>query len=149
MDLKVFGCAAYVYLPIEKCKNKLAPRSELMTYLRYEAGTKGYLFMRPSGSTFIGTQAVFDKTLFPQCGNSPAPQITDLDDFPPEEPEDHNHSDGTDGNEDNQFPLTDPPLPESSDKDDGYTKEEPDAQKDAADEPPRSPPVTSRDFEPR
>jgi hypothetical protein len=100
-DLKVFGCAAYVYLPPEKQKDKLAPRSELMTFLGYEAGTKGYLFMQPSGSTFIGTQAIFDETLFPRCGNSPAPQISDLDDFPPEEPEDHNHSDGTDGDEDN------------------------------------------------
>jgi hypothetical protein len=77
----------------------------------------------------------------------PAPSITDLGDFPPEEPEDHNHSDGTDGDEDDQSPPTDPHLPESSNKDDGYTKEEPNAQTDAADEPPRSPPVTSCDFE--
>jgi transposase InsO family protein len=148
MDLKVFGCAAYVFLPIEKRVNKMSPRSELMTYLSYEAGTKGYLFMRPSGSTFIGTQAIFDEMLFPQCGNAPAPSITDLGDFPPEEPEDHNHSDGTDGNEDDQSPPTDLHLPESSGEDDGYMKEEPDAQTDAADEPPRSPPVTSHDFEP-
>jgi hypothetical protein len=148
-DLKVFGCAAYIFLPIEKRVNKMSPRSELMTYLGYESGTKGYLFMRPSGSTFIGTQAIFDETLFPRCGNVPAPSITDLGDFPPEEPEDHNHSDGTDGNEDDQSLPTDPHLPGSSGEDDGYTKEEPDTQTNAADEPPRSPPVTSRDFEPR
>jgi hypothetical protein len=81
--------------------------------------------------------------------NSPAPQITDLDDFPPEEPEDHNHSDGTDGDEDNQSLPTDLPLPESSDNDDGYTKDEPNTQKDAANVPPRLPPVTPCDFEPR
>jgi hypothetical protein len=119
-----------------------------MTFLGYEAGTKGYLFMRSSGSTFIGTQAVFDEMLFPQCGNSPAPQITDLDDFPLEEPEDHNHSDGTDGDEDDTSLPTDSPLPESSEKDDGYNKVELNAQTDAADIPPRSPPVTPHDFEP-
>jgi hypothetical protein len=146
-DLKVFSCGAYVYLPEEKGHNKLAPRSELMTYLRYEAGTKGYLFMRPSDSTFIGTKAIFDEMLFPWCRNSPAPQITDLDDFPLEEPEDHNHSDGMDGDEDDQSLPTDLLLPESSEKDDGYTKDEPDVQTDAADAPPRSPPVTPCNFE--
>jgi hypothetical protein len=32
-DLKVFGCAAYVFLPPEKRKDKLAPQSELMTLI--------------------------------------------------------------------------------------------------------------------
>jgi len=42
---KVFGCAAYVYLPEEVQPNKMGPRSELMTYISYEPGTKGYKFM--------------------------------------------------------------------------------------------------------
>jgi hypothetical protein len=150
-DLKIFGCGAYVYLPDEKRQNKLAPRSELMTYLGVHAGTKGYMFMRPSGSVFIGTKALFDETLFPRCGDKAAPPITDLGDFPPDEPEDHNHSDGTDGDDDNDLdrPSPDPPLPESSNDDDGYNPKELSAPKDAADEPPTSPPVTQRDFEPR
>jgi hypothetical protein len=95
---------------------------------------------------FIGTKAIFDETLFPQSGNTPALTITDLDDFPLEEPEDYNHSDRMDGDEDDQSLLSDPPLPESSNKDDEYTKREP-VQTDAADAPPRLPPVTSRDFQ--
>ena len=151
MDLKIFSCGAYVYLPEEKHQNKLAPRSELMTYLGVHAGTKGYMFMRPSGSVFISTKALFDETLFPRCGDKAAPPITDLGDFPPDEPEDHNHSDGTDDDDDNDLdrPSPDPPLPESSNDDDGYNPKEPSAPKDAADEPPTSPPVTQRDFEPR
>ena len=31
--LRVFGCGAYVFLPVEVRANKLAPKSELMTYL--------------------------------------------------------------------------------------------------------------------
>ena len=42
---KVLGCAAYVYLPKEVHPNKMGPRSELMTYISYEPGTKGYKFM--------------------------------------------------------------------------------------------------------
>jgi hypothetical protein len=51
--LKVFGCGAYVYLPKEKRKNKLAPRSELMTYIGIETGVKGICFIRPSGAIFL------------------------------------------------------------------------------------------------
>jgi hypothetical protein len=43
--LKVFGCAVYVYLPEEKRVNKLAARSELMTYIGRVQGIKGYRFM--------------------------------------------------------------------------------------------------------
>ena len=31
--LRVFGCGAYTYIPAEVRSNKLAPKSELMTYL--------------------------------------------------------------------------------------------------------------------
>jgi len=32
-ELRIFGCAAYVFLPKEVRANKLAPKSELMTYV--------------------------------------------------------------------------------------------------------------------
>jgi len=43
--LCVFGCGAYVFLLEEIRANKLAPRLELMTYIRYETGVKGWRFM--------------------------------------------------------------------------------------------------------
>jgi len=45
-ELHVFSCGAYVFLLEEVRANKLAPRSELMTYVRYETGVKGWHFMR-------------------------------------------------------------------------------------------------------
>jgi transposase InsO family protein len=44
--LRVFGCAAYVYLPPEVHKNKLSAKAELMVFLSYTDGMKGYRFMR-------------------------------------------------------------------------------------------------------
>jgi len=44
-ELCVFGCGAYVFLPEEVRVNKLAPKSELMTYIRYETGVMGWRFM--------------------------------------------------------------------------------------------------------
>ena len=52
-NLKVFGCAAYVHLPPEVRKNKLSPKSELMIFLGFEEGYKGYLFMHlPKNNLF-------------------------------------------------------------------------------------------------
>jgi len=44
--LHIFSCGAYVFLPEEVGANKLTPRSELMTYIGYETGVKGWHFMR-------------------------------------------------------------------------------------------------------
>jgi len=44
-ELHVFGCGAYVFLPKEVRANKIAPRSELMIYIGYETGIKGWKFM--------------------------------------------------------------------------------------------------------
>jgi len=43
--LHVFGYGAYVFLPEEVRVNKLTPRLELMIYIRYETGVKGWRFM--------------------------------------------------------------------------------------------------------
>jgi len=43
--LRVFGCGAYVFIPAETRANKLAPRSELMTYLRNTPGANSFVFM--------------------------------------------------------------------------------------------------------
>jgi hypothetical protein len=76
--LKVFGCGVYMYLPEEKWPNKLAPWSELMTYLGVVAGIKGYHFMRPLGAIFMGATATFDEKLFPYCKTASTPDHTVL-----------------------------------------------------------------------
>ena len=43
--LRVFGCGAYVYIPDDVRVNKLAPRAEVMIFLGYTSGTKGFKFM--------------------------------------------------------------------------------------------------------
>src|SRR6202161_2471636 len=51
---RVFGCGAYVFLPEEVRVNKLAPKSELMTFIGYADGVKGYLFMRSPNNIVLG-----------------------------------------------------------------------------------------------
>ena len=67
----------YVFLLEEVHVNKLNPKSELMTFLDYPQGTKGYLFMRgPNNVLFTAVQALFDKTLFPKCPDMCHPGYT-------------------------------------------------------------------------
>lgn len=64
--LRVFGCGAYVHIPAETRANKLAPKSELMTYIGNT--DHGWKFMRaPNNVVFISSQAVFDENAFPKC----------------------------------------------------------------------------------
>jgi len=67
-NLRVFGCAAYVFIPAEVRQNKLAPKSKLMTYLGTHPGGKGWIFMRgPNNVVFAAAQATFDESMFPKC----------------------------------------------------------------------------------
>src|SRR5215469_13236194 len=77
-NLKVFGCGAYVYLPQEKRTNSLAPKSELMVFIGFKIGTKGYRFMRSNNSIFIGHTAMFDETMFPRCPDNRNPGFTEI-----------------------------------------------------------------------
>ena len=73
--LHVFRCGMYVFLPEEVHVNKLNPKSELMTFLGYPQGTKGYLFMRgPNNVLFMAVQALFNETLFPKCPDMHCPR---------------------------------------------------------------------------
>ena len=77
--LCVCGCGTYVFLLEEVCVNKLNPKSELMTFLDYPQGTKGYLFVRgrgPNNVLFIAVQALFDETLFLKCLDMRCPGYT-------------------------------------------------------------------------
>ena len=66
--LCVFGCGAYVFLPEEVRVNKLVPKLELMTFISFADGVKGYLFMRsPNNVVFTAVKALFDEQMFPKC----------------------------------------------------------------------------------
>ena len=76
--LRVLGCGAYVYLPEEHRPNKLSPRAEMMTFIGYQDGMKGYLFMQSNNSIFKATTALFDETLYPCCPESNTHGLTPL-----------------------------------------------------------------------
>jgi len=76
--LHVLGCGAYVFLLEEVRANKLTPKLELMTYIRYETGVKGWKFVQQSGTIFSGATATFDEILFPCCPGAKTLARTDL-----------------------------------------------------------------------
>jgi len=65
--LRVFGCGAYVYLHPDVCKNKLAPKSELMIHLGEAEGQKGWRFMCTTNRLFYAANVLFNELLFPKC----------------------------------------------------------------------------------
>ena len=57
--------------------NKLNPKSELMTFLGYPQGSKGYLFIRGLNNVlFTATQALFNEILFLKCPDMCHPGYT-------------------------------------------------------------------------
>ena len=68
--LKIFGCAAYMFLPVDIRKDKLAPKSEVMTYLGIAEGLKAHTFLCSSNKLFFGTKALFDEEWFLHCKNN-------------------------------------------------------------------------------
>ena len=80
--LRVFGCAAYVYLPEDVWANKMAPKSELMVYIGVAPGNESnFLFMRSSNNVlFTSAHALSDKAHFPRCAKptrtQPTAQVT-------------------------------------------------------------------------
>jgi hypothetical protein len=60
----VFSCRAYIFIPKEKCKNKLSPKTEFIGYAQ-----GNYLFMRHEVhyTTFSSPKAIFDETFFLFC----------------------------------------------------------------------------------
>jgi hypothetical protein len=89
--LRVFGCGAYVFLPEEVRHNKLNPKSELMTFIGYSQGIKGYLFMRsPNNVLFTAVQALFNETLYLKCPDMHCPGYTPAPDQPDGEEGEYN-----------------------------------------------------------
>ena len=111
--LRVFGCAAYVFIPAEVRENKLAPKSELMVYLGNHPGGKGWIFMcRPNNVIFSATQATFDESMYPKCPRTSVRPYTRLQTPAPVTPHPC-HCD--DGNCQNQ-------VPHIEDDDEGETR---------------------------
>ena len=114
-NLKIFGCAAYVFLPPEVRKNKLSPKSELMIFLGFKPGMKGYRFMHlPNNVIFMGATALFDEKLFSKCDKPSIPGLSDFPDILPDESlNDHVSDDSSDSNsnhseeddDDSQLPV--------------------------------------------
>jgi hypothetical protein len=100
--LRVFGCAAYVFIPAGVRENKLAPKSELMVYLGNHPRGKGWIFMRgPNNIVFSAAQATFDESIYPKCPKSSVRPYTRLQTPTPVTPHPC-HCD--DGNCQNQVP---------------------------------------------
>jgi hypothetical protein len=110
-NLKVFGCAAYVFLPPEVRKNKLSPKSELMIFLGFKPGMKGFRFMRlPNNIIFMGATAIFDENLFPKCEKPSIPDVTTIPEALPDNVSVHDPSEDPPSNsnipsEDNDNPY--------------------------------------------
>jgi len=99
--LRVFGCGAYVHIPSEVRKDKLSPRGELMIFLGYPDGVKGYLFMRlPNNGLFKGTTAIFDEEMMPKCSKVIKRRFTPIGDKKPSK--------------------EDPPIPMEADDEDDF-----------------------------
>jgi hypothetical protein len=137
-NIRVFGCGAYVYLLPEVRKNKLSAKAELMIFIGFTDGMKGYKFMRlPNNVIFHGSTAVFDETMFPKCDKARAktPRHTVVGDNAPE-----NWNNGHDEHEleapngsmpdDYDEPRNEVPVPEEH----GQVPNTPLPKKEAADE---------------
>ena len=84
--LRVFGSAAYVFLSPEIRKDKMSPKSELMTFLGMVPGHKGWLFMcRPRNILFTAAHAIFDEALYPSCPKSVRPDVSHINASIPEQ----------------------------------------------------------------
>ena len=75
----MFGCGAYVFIAEEVRQNKLTPRAEMMTFLGYTSGVKGFKFMRkPNNIIFQAVTALFDEFMFPNCPDNKSPGHTHI-----------------------------------------------------------------------
>ena len=64
------GCAAYVFSHKDQRQNEMSPQAELMMFIGFTDGMKGWKFMRSTNAIFHATQAVFDESTFLHCPGS-------------------------------------------------------------------------------
>jgi hypothetical protein len=122
---KTFGCLAWVYKPKEVRKHKLDRRSETMTFIGYEIGSKAYKFMHKDNSICIATHAWFDEEKFPRANSGDGSSKHKLKICPPsknKDQEDNNYS--TDPDTDSDHNNDDPHKKDSSDDTPSDSQEE-------------------------
>jgi hypothetical protein len=140
--LRVFGCGAFVYLPATARANKMAPKSELMTYIGVAPGNeRNFLFMRSTNAVFTAAHTVFDERHFPRCPkNRHEPLENPLGGVIPKPPTSRpgNTPDDIDGDDDVDH---DHGYPRHQAQDDDPKREEPQAPEEEPREPnpPRTP----------
>ena len=61
------SCGAYVFLHEDVRQDVLSPHAELMTFIGFTSGVKGWKFMWNTNTIFHATKAVFDENMYPQC----------------------------------------------------------------------------------
>ena len=104
--LRVFSCGAYIYLPAETRTNKLAPKSEMMTYLGNAPGASEFTFMRsPNNVLFYAAQCIFDEDLFPKCQTGSCQPLTRLHSNAPHKSHSH-HKDTISVDEEVPSPIS-------------------------------------------
>lgn len=65
--LQTMGCSAYIFLHEDQCQNLMSAHAELITFIGYTNGVKGWRFMRNTNIIFHATKAVFDENTFLHC----------------------------------------------------------------------------------
>jgi len=106
--LRVFGCGAWVYLTPEQRNNKLSPKSELMVFIGYHPGVKGYKFMRISNNRIhLATKAIFDETMFPKKPNGERRHFTPIGELYPSDDDEPNSGNGSESPAEDLWPDDD------------------------------------------
>ena len=65
--LRILGCGAYVFLHEDVQHDVLSPHAELMTFIGFTSGVKGWKFMQNTNTIFHATKAVFNENMYPRC----------------------------------------------------------------------------------
>ena len=99
-QFRVFGCGAWVFIPADVRKNKLQPKSEMMTYIGNDE--HGWIFMRaPNNVVFRSTNMRFVEDYFPKCPDNKGkvPQRP-KEQQPPEDDDNHSYGPADDNDDD-------------------------------------------------
>ena len=78
---RVFGCSTYVWQPPANWKDKLTPKSEIMTYISITDGYKSFTFMNSKNSIIRAATVLFDESYFPLCKSQKMPGIQHFPDL--------------------------------------------------------------------
>ena len=77
--MRVLGCSAYVFLHEDQRQNSMSPHAELMTFIGFTDGIKGWKFMKSNNKIFYATKAVFDENTFLHCPNGSRASIPGIE----------------------------------------------------------------------